>query len=129
MRFVPWTRRAAWSVGTVPYMNGHAQRLVRCIAPLSAGEVVPAVLLAVWVAAPLTCAAMVIHEALDPQFSFGGANAFFWLVLGSGWPIGHAFQRRAIEADALARRARQLAVERDEAAHTAVESERARIAR
>src|SRR2546423_8926080 len=49
MRFVPWTRRAAWSVGTVPYMNGHAERLVRCIAPLSAGEVVPAVLLAIWV--------------------------------------------------------------------------------
>jgi signal transduction histidine kinase len=218
MRFVPWTRRAAWLVGTVLYVNGHAQRLARCIASLSAGEVVPAVLLAiwvqfdvwlsgpplafghtvgpkplvaalyavtsvalvwrrrsplpvlafivaadsalyavygapeglgsflpvffafysvgryapakaVWVAAPLTCAAMVIHEALDPQFAFGGANAFFWLVLGSAWPIGHAFQRRAIEADALARRARQLAVERDEAARTAVESERARIAR
>src|SRR6476646_5790889 len=45
-------------------------------------------------AAPLTAMAIVIHDSTDPQFSFGGANAFFWLVLASGWPIGHAFRRR-----------------------------------
>ena len=83
---------------------------------------------AVWIAAPLTGAGMVIQGALDPQFAFGGANAFFWLVLASAWPIGQAFQRRAVEAEAWVGRARQLVAERDEAARTAVEGERARIA-
>jgi signal transduction histidine kinase len=80
-------------------------------------------------AAPLTAMAIVIHDSTDPQFSFGGANAFFWLVLASGWPIGHAFRRRAEEASALAGHARQLAAEREYLATAAVESERARIAR
>src|SRR5690348_3766283 len=93
----------------------------------SVGRYAPVRALAI--AAPLTAAAMVIHEALDPQFAFGGANAFFWIVLASAWPIGQAFQRRALEAEALAGHARRLAVERDEAARTAVEDERGRIAR
>lgn len=80
-------------------------------------------------AAVLTAAAMFIHEATDPQFAFGGANAFFWLVLACGWPIGHAFRRRAEEAADLAGHARQLAAERDQMAQAAVEGERARIAR
>ena len=80
-------------------------------------------------AAPLTAMAIVIHDSTDPQFSFGGANAFFWLVLASGWPIGHAFRRRAEETSALAGHARQLAAEREYLATAAVESERARIAR
>jgi signal transduction histidine kinase len=80
-------------------------------------------------AAALTAMAMFIHEATDPQFAFGGANAFFWLVLASGWPIGHAFRRRVQEAADLAGHARQLAAERDQMAQAAVEGERARIAR
>ncbi len=81
------------------------------------------------VAAPLTTAAMVIHDSLDPEFTLGGATAFFWLVLATGWPLGYAFRRRAQEAEELADHARRLATERDQAAHAAVESERARIAR
>jgi signal transduction histidine kinase len=84
---------------------------------------------AVWIAAPLTGADMIIQGAFDPQFAYNGANAFFWLVLASAWPIGQAFQRRAVEAEALAGHARQLVADRDAAARTAVESERARIAR
>ena len=80
-------------------------------------------------AAALTASAMFIHDATDPQFGFGGAIAFFWLVLASAWPIGHAFRRRAEEAADLAGHARQLAAERDAAAQAAVEGERGRIAR
>jgi signal transduction histidine kinase len=81
------------------------------------------------VAAPLTAAAMVVHEATDPEFAFGGANAFFWLVLATGWPLGYAFKRRDVEAEALAGRARRLTAEREQLARMAVKEERARIAR
>jgi signal transduction histidine kinase len=84
---------------------------------------------ALLVAAPLTLVALVIHDALDPEFAWGGANAFFWLVLASGWPLGYAFKRRAEEAEQLAGQARLLAAEREQLAVAAVESERARIAR
>lgn len=80
-------------------------------------------------AAVLTATAIFIHDATDPEFAFGGANAFFWLVLAGGWPIGHAFRLRAEEAADLAGHAKQLAAERDQMAQAAVEGERARIAR
>jgi signal transduction histidine kinase len=74
------------------------------------------------VAAPLTALGMAIHELKDPQWSFGGAVAFFWLVLAMGWPLGYAFRRHALQAAALVE-------ERDASARAAVGAERARIAR
>jgi signal transduction histidine kinase len=97
------------------------------VAFYSAGRYAPT--RAVAVAAPLAFAGIGIHEATDPEFSFGGANAFFWLVLASAWPIGHAFRHRAAETAVLERRARELDAQRDALARAAVESERARIAR
>jgi len=83
----------------------------------------------VMVAAPLTAAVMAVHEATDPEFALGGANAFFWLVLATGWPLGYAFKRHDVEAEALAGRARRLTAEREQLARMAVEEERGRIAR
>lgn len=73
-------------------------------------------------AAPLTLLGIGIHELTDPTFSYGGSESFFWLVLACAWPLGYAFRRRAVEAEALVG-------ERDESARAAVAAERARIAR
>jgi len=73
-------------------------------------------------AAPLTFAGIAIHELTDPVFSFGGSDAVFYAVLATGWPLGYAFRRRALESEAL--------VEAQEhTARAAVTAERARIAR
>jgi signal transduction histidine kinase len=81
------------------------------------------------VAAPLVLLGMAVHELRDPAFEFGGSNAFYWLVLSCGWPLGVAFRRRAAESDALAARARELAEDGARMASAAATAERTRIAR
>jgi signal transduction histidine kinase len=73
-------------------------------------------------AAPLTFASIAIHELTDPVFSFGGSDAVFYVVLATGWPLGYAFQRRAIEKEALVEA-------QEQTTRAAVTAERARIAR
>ena len=73
-------------------------------------------------AAPLVFAGIAIHELTDPVFSFGGSDAVFYAVLATGWPLGYAFQRRALEQEALVEAQQQTA-------QAAVTAERARIAR
>jgi signal transduction histidine kinase len=77
-------------------------------------------------AGPLVLLGFAVHELKDPALGF---PSFLWLVLATAWPLGHAFQLRAAEAQALAGRVGQLAEEREESARAAVASERARIAR
>ena len=72
---------------------------------------------------------LLAHELLDPQFVLDGSTALYWLALSVTWPLGFAFRRRAVEAGALAERARTLAADRDRRAREAVEAERGRIAR
>ena len=73
-------------------------------------------------AAPLVFAGIAIHELTDPVFSFGGSDAVFYAVLATGWPLGYAFRRRALESEALVEA-------REQTARAAVTAERARIAR
>jgi signal transduction histidine kinase len=93
----------------------------------SVGRYAPAS--SVFVAGPLAILGLAIHELEDPAFQFNGSTTFFWVVLAAGWPLGFAFQRRAVEAEALTGRARRLAVEREASELAAIASERARIAR
>lgn len=79
-------------------------------------------------AAPLTLLGLAVHEVLDPDFDLSGSTAIYWLVLAVAWPLGYAFRRRALERDALADHARELAEDRDRMAAVAAEAERARIA-
>ena len=73
-------------------------------------------------AAPLTFAGIAIHELTDPVFSFGGSDAVFYAVLATGWPLGYAFRRRAMETQ-------ELVEAHVQTARAAVTAERARIAR
>ncbi|HZQ81390.1 MAG TPA: sensor histidine kinase [Gaiellaceae bacterium] len=73
-------------------------------------------------AAPLVFAGIAIHELTDPVYSFGGSDAVFYAVLATGWPLGYAFRRRALESEALVEG-------RELTARAAVTAERARIAR
>ncbi len=80
-------------------------------------------------AAPLVALGLAVHELKDPQFQLSGSTVFFWVVLAAAWPLGQAFQRRAAEREALAGRARELAVGHERLAREAGAAERARIAR
>jgi signal transduction histidine kinase len=80
-------------------------------------------------AGPLVVLGLAVHELKDPQFQLSGSNAFFWVVLAAAWPLGHAFQRRATESEALAARTRELSVEQERLGREARAAERARIAR
>jgi signal transduction histidine kinase len=73
-------------------------------------------------AAPLVFAGIAIHELTDPVFSFGGSDAVFYAGLAAAWPLGYAFQRRALENEALVET-------QEQSAREAVRAERARIAR
>jgi signal transduction histidine kinase len=73
-------------------------------------------------AAPLVFVGIAIHELTDPVYSFGGSDAVFYAVLATGWPLGYAFRRRALEKEALLEA-------QQETAQAAVTAERARIAR
>jgi signal transduction histidine kinase len=83
----------------------------------------------VLVAAPLVLLGIAIHDLKDPEFAFGGAAVFFWVVLAASWPLGRAFHTREADATALAAHARSLEAERERVAREAVTAERARIAR
>lgn len=80
-------------------------------------------------AAPLVLLGMAVHDLRDPTFELSGSNAFYWLVLSGGWPLGVAFRRLAAESDALAAHARELAEDGERMARAAAAAERARIAR
>ena len=73
-------------------------------------------------AGPLVFVGIAIHELTDPVYSFGGSDAVFYAVLATGWPLGYAFRRRAVENEALLEGQK-------ETAQAAVTAERARIAR
>lgn len=69
-------------------------------------------------AAPVALLGTAIHEVKDPNFTLSGPAIFFWVLLVTAWPVGHAFRRRAHAVEEL-----QLARKADVAA------ERTRIAR
>jgi len=73
-------------------------------------------------AAPLVFAGIAIHELTDPVYSFGGSDAVFYAGVAAGWPLGYAFQRRAVEKEALVEA-------QEQTARAAVAGERSRIAR
>ena len=81
---------------------------------LSVRSVVPGAL--------LVALGLFAHELRDPIFSLTGTEVVLWLVVGGSWAVGHAFRRRATEAQ-------ELADTREEAARRAVAEERNRIAR
>lgn len=83
----------------------------------------------VYVAGPLVLLSAALHELTDPIFKLNGLEVILWAVVAAAWPLGYAFQRRAVETASLGRHAQQLAADRDEAARVAVAEERARIAR
>jgi signal transduction histidine kinase len=65
---------------------------------------------------------LIVHEARDPIFGLSGLEVVLWFVICGAWVVGHAFQRRAVEASALV-------AGQHEAALRAVAEERNRIAR
>lgn len=127
-----WRRRAPLAVlafitlADVGYYLGYG-------APQGLGTVLPALVASYAVgrylparagapAAALILLGTAAHELTDPIFRFDGLEVVLWLVVAAGWPIGHAFGRRAREAH-------RLAESGHEAARVAVIEERARIAR
>jgi signal transduction histidine kinase len=80
-------------------------------------------------AVPLVLLGVAVHELTDPIFRMSGLEVILWCAVLLAWPLGHAFRRRAREAEGLSERARELEARRDELARTAVTDERARIAR
>lgn len=84
---------------------------------------------ALTVAVPLVVLGTAVHELTDPLFSFGGANAVFYLVLFAAWPLGHAFRRGAAQRTEMEQRSQALAIERDQRARQAAAEERSRISR
>ena len=52
-------------------------------------------------AAPVVLMGTAIHEVEDPNFSLTGPAIFFWALLATAWPIGHAFRRRALTVEEL----------------------------
>ena len=64
-------------------------------------------------AAPVALLGTAIHEVKDPNFTLSGPAIFFWALLAAAWPVGHAFRRRALAVEELARARRaDIAAER-----------------
>jgi signal transduction histidine kinase len=70
-----------------------------------------------------------IHDARVPGVVPSGSLATFYVVALGMLPTGRALQIKDLRAELSEARARQLAIERDEAARRAVSDERSRIAR
>jgi signal transduction histidine kinase len=80
-------------------------------------------------AAVIIFAASAVHDLRVPGQSPGGLVATYDLVLLGALPLGRALQTQELRAELAAAQAREARLAQDEAAHNAVEKERARIAR
>jgi signal transduction histidine kinase len=80
-------------------------------------------------AAILLFATNIIHDLRVPGETASGSVATFYAVLIGALPMGRALQTRDLRADLAAAQAREARLAQAEAAHLAVEEERARIAR
>ena len=80
-------------------------------------------------AAAILFATSVIHDLRVPGSSANGSLATFYVVLLGALPMGRALQAGHLSAELARAEAREARLAREEAAHRAVEEERARIAR